>query len=693
MRAVLVRYAAVIGIGLAVLVGMLYYASNVDGRAPLVQAIRLTLHISDDERLALTTSGIEVEFSEPVRPETAEAAFRIEPEVSGAFSWSGSVLRFTPDARLPLETDYALHLEAGVVDEAGNRMPEPSAPFEFRTVGPPGVAATEPADGAVNVPLDAPITIRFNTFMDTASVEDALSISPYVAFESSWSAERLTITPSRQLREGTRYEVRIGTDALDSAGIPVEDEFAFGFETASAPIEATGLVPTDDSEGISQRGPIAVFFDRELAAGQDLDAVFTIEPDVAGTLETVAPPGAAGLADPDASVLRFEPSGPLAPSTTYRVTLQAGIAAADGSQLADALEWSFTTGTPFDTLGNQLVFLSDRGGVTNLWAMNPDGSGQRQVSAELSPVIDYAVSPDGRRVVLGDGAVLVLQTADGADRTVLTAIGALEFDAAWAPDGSRFAFGRADLVSGAGEGLWTRAADGGDERRLELPVDGQPSPIASPPPLATPSEEAASAPLLRAPRYAPDGTAIAFVDASGEVGILNLLDGDEALHMADALAVAAPVWLLDSSGVLVTSLPGGQPLAAEPGVPLPPLVAEPPLLRADEIARLEVLRMDRRASRMVSLDLPPGAHGLATSATGLLYLKDGRAFLADDPRSPDDGRQLLRDDPTEIGWAGFGVEDRRLVLALREGGIWLLDAFTGRIEELSPDGYQARWLP
>ena len=101
MRAVLLRYWVVVVIGLVLLGGILYYASTVDGRPPTVQRISLTLHVSEDERLALTTTAIEVGFSEPVRPETAEAAFRLEPPVPGEFSWSGAVMRFTPQRRLP----------------------------------------------------------------------------------------------------------------------------------------------------------------------------------------------------------------------------------------------------------------------------------------------------------------------------------------------------------------------------------------------------------------------------------------------------------------------------------------------------------------------------------------------------------------------------------------------------------------
>ena len=147
-------------------------------------------------------------------------------------------------------------------------------------------------------------------------------------------------------------------------------------------------------------------------------------------------------------MLRFQPSGPLNPNTTYDVTLLPGLLGADGAGLPAGLSWSFTTGAPTGTLSNQIVFLSDRAGIANLWAMNPDGTNQRQVSAELSPVIDYAVAPDGRAFVVGDGAVIVWQRADGSARRLLTDADVVEFDPAYSPDGGTLVFGRADPVLG-----------------------------------------------------------------------------------------------------------------------------------------------------------------------------------------------------------------------------------------------------
>ncbi|MGH2428051.1 MAG: Ig-like domain-containing protein, partial [Candidatus Limnocylindria bacterium] len=466
MRNTILRSFAVIGVGLAVLLGVLYVATTVDARPPEVLEVRLTQALPSDPRRAPITSSIEVAFSEPVDQEGAAAALRITPEVEGSISWSGTTMTFTPAEPLALETEFEVSIEPGVTDESGNVMTEASEPFSFTTTGRPMVVESDPADGDDGVALQGPILLTFSTLMDTSAVEGALELAPLFPHELRWSGEQLEIVPTLPLAPDRAYEVTIGSEAADAAGVTLGDPFELAFETIEPGLRAQLVVPADDSDGISGTSPLAVFFAEAIDPASVTPDIVSVEPAVAGSIDLVELPGTDG-----ASVLRFTPSAPLPPNTTFEVELSAEIRSAAGGQLAEPETWSFTTGAPLSTLSNQLVFVSARSGVPNLWAMNPDGTGSRQLSAELSPVIDYAVAPDGRSFVVADGRRLVFHRPDGSERRVLTEEGVLEFDPAYAPDSRRIVFGRAAADSGVGLGLWEQAIDAADAAQIELPPE------------------------------------------------------------------------------------------------------------------------------------------------------------------------------------------------------------------------------
>ena len=690
-RAVPLRTVAVLAIGVAVLGAILYYASTVDGRGPTVVAISLTQHLRGNDEQALTTTSIEVDFSEPVQHASAEAAFAISPRVSGAFSWSASSLTFTPEARLPLRTSFEVSVQPGVLDRVGNAMTGTAQRFQFETVGNPLIVESEPVDAAEDVPLDAPIVVTFSTLMDTASVERAIRVSPSTEVAMRWSREQLSIVPEAPWEPNRRYTLTIGAEAQDQAGTPLERPVTLSFRTVAAGLAVDALVPGDRMAGVSIYTPIALVFDQVLEVESVNDDLLTIDPAVAGSLNVVAAPGAGGLRDPEPRILRFQPSGPLDPNTTYEVTLGPGLLGADGAGMPAGVSWTFTTGAPTATLSNQVVFLSDRAGVANLWAMNPDGSNQRQLSAELSPVTSYSVSPDGRAFIVGDGAAIVWQRADGGARRLLTDPAVVEFDAAFSPDGSLITFGRADPARGSGLGLWQRGADGSDPRPIDLPSQA---------PASLSASERAPVPLLRAPRISPDGTALAFVDEAGQVAILDL--ELQQLTSAAFLALSEPVWLPDSSGILVAGLRGDSVIEASYRPHSAVAVLDPASgsLGPAQLAALRVVLMDRSATSVRATAFGGGAARPAVDAGGrYAYVRlDGadaeRGSLRVTRALNDAGEAPILAPGGEATSASFAPEPGSMVVGeARPGGIWLLDLATGDTQQLAGDGWMPRWLP
>jgi hypothetical protein len=681
MRAVLLRSLLVIGAGGLVLAGLLYVASTVDARPPVVLSITVTQPVGGDPSLALITTSIEVAFSEPVEADDAAGAIRLEPAVDGTASWSGSTLIFTPADALELSTVYEVTVATGVRDLAGNAMTEAPPPFTFETAGRPRIVATDPADGDEDIPVEQTIGITFSTLMDTAVVEAELRVWPTIRYDLRWSGEQLEIVPAEPLRPDTEYEVSLSGDATDAAGVAIEEAVSITFSTVEPGLRADRLVPADGVDGIAPATAIAIIFDRPIDPDSLDGDVLQITPDVAGTLEVVALPGEDADEAATGRVLRFTPSGPLPPNTTFEVEVAPEVVSATGGGgLAQPLSWSFTTGAPAATLSNQVTFLSDRSGVANVWAMNPDGTGQHQVSAELTPILDYAVAPDGSSLVAADGRRLIFLRADGVDRRVITGDAHWEFDPTYAPSGRVVAFGRADATSGAGLGLWQWEVGGGDPQPIELPDE----PPAGPVPSA--SDEEASV-LLRAPRYSPDGLALAFVDTSGAVGLLEL--PAQRLTLVPFAAAAPPAWLPDSSGVLL----GGAPLDAVGEAD--PLVA--PVERLDPGAGDAVHRLARSGIATRETALGTGWRVLAVAAEGTIAYATDQGRLGTTPDEYETDRPLLIDDARVIDAAFAPGEEAMVIVVAGEGAtagsIERLDLGDGNRTVLATDGWLPRWLP
>ena len=684
------RNAAVLFVGLSGLAFILFYATTVDVREPRVTSFALSHHLVAAQRVALTHTSIEVVFSEPVERPTAERAFTISPQVDGTFSWTGSTMSFTPHERLPLDTRFQVRVLRGVQDAAGNRMNGDSEVFSFDTVGRPRVVASGPADGG-EVAVDSAVVLTFSTLMDTASVERALQISPQVRYTPRWSGEVLTIEPAEPLAVGQQYRLQVATTATDLAGNSLSEPFVVSFSTLDDALETAWILPADGLAGVSPVSPIAIAFDEPIDP-ESLDGALQLEPDVAGSITLVDPERAVtGSRDAGQNIVRFEPASPLAPNTTFQVELS-GVRGADGSTLPEPLAWSFTTGVAPSSLQNQVLFLSDRAGVRNLWAMNPDGSNQHQVSAELAPVVDYAVSPDGGRFVVADGIRLVEQEADGGDRRVLTDDRFIEYDPAYRPDGDEIVFGRADAVTGAGLGIWTRATGGGEAREVDF---------------VAPGELDRRAHLQRAPRYSPDGTAIAFVDEGGHGRIVELATGERTEF--PFVAVAPPAWGASSTHALFA---GAHPRDAPAprrhpaGRPVAPLTARAGV-EPDEVS---MVRLSPGALAARPTPFGPGATAPTVGPDGtVVYLRLDSALpegagsvwwarLGQGQGAPvETSPQLLASTVAPAPEAGRLVIGRvhatERAPGGEPGGVWVVDVAGGTARRLAGDGERPVWLP
>lgn len=151
----------------------------------------------------------------------------------------------------------------------------------------------------------------------------------------------------------------------------------------------------------------------------------------------------AGRAPAGAATTR---NGMLAWSSGDTATSEIFTAKPDGSGVKQLTHNRVTDASPrWSPDGKQIAFYSEagpRGARAELWVMNTDGSGARQLTRSGGMVVEGASwSPDGRQLVYAADYQLRIINADGSgDHPFVTGPGFFVFDPAWSPDGNWIAY-------------------------------------------------------------------------------------------------------------------------------------------------------------------------------------------------------------------------------------------------------------
>jgi hypothetical protein len=545
---------------LAVLAAILYNATIVD-RVPPTFSIHVISTSAGGQ--ALTLTAIDVDFSKEVNRTTAEAAFSITPNTQGSFHWQGLKLIWTPSTKLPLSTDFKVHMASGVQDLAGN-VQGGTADLKFTTVGAPTVTAVSPpADQPA--PVDAPIQITFDRPMDPQNVVAGLKVSPSFSYEVSWKGPVLTLTPTGPLQYGTEYTLTIGDPAVDTDGNQLLPDYVTTFTTVSIGLRVTALIPAPKVAGVSVHSQIAVIFDGPVDPATVADAI-SITPPVSGSTKVATLPDdrtapAAPTAAPSASavptptgptnnVLLFTPNSPLAANTTYSVTTSTTVRRV-GGQASPQQAWTFTTGEPPVNALNQIAFISDHGGIANVWLMNPDGTSQREVTSELVPVSGFDVSGDGSTIAYGAGGVVKKMSISGDAQQTLTAAGSMEYAPTFTPDGTGLIVGRRD-ATGADQGYWRIPLISGTDPRQVTP-DGAPNLGSTS--ISGDGLTSKPSPTGWGPRaaFSQDGKSMLVVRGSDGGVVLVDMSGANPPRTINLVGDSRPVWVQNDSAFYVAA--------------------------------------------------------------------------------------------------------------------------------------------
>ena len=195
----------------------------------------------DNASLVDIRTSINVEFNQPVDPESIKRAFSLNSgglltaKVGGDFTVDGKSVVFTPSRDLAFDTTYQVNIDAGVTSTAGGIGMTQSYEWKFTTVPLPRIIATYPEDRERNASPYTEFRITFNAPINPATVMGNIAMTPPLSptlVYTYYSSYNNTFTLNFGAQPSSEYEVRISTGIADPYGNTIPRGRVVQFRTA-----------------------------------------------------------------------------------------------------------------------------------------------------------------------------------------------------------------------------------------------------------------------------------------------------------------------------------------------------------------------------------------------------------------------------------------------------------------------------
>jgi TolB protein len=193
----------------------------------------------------------------------------------------------------------------------------------------------------------------------------------------------------------------------------------------------------------------------------------------------------------------------------------------------------------FSPDGNSIAFSSRRQGQQSIWVMNADGTGQRRLTHGAAADVEPVWSPDGThlaytRIYHGTSSIWLMD-ADGSHQHRLRGGNAVDYRPAFAPDGRRLAFTSVtyNRMGDENADIYLIGLDGRGLRRLTDAMDFD--------------TDAA---------FSPDGRQIAFTagrDGNGDIWTMDVDGKDQRRLTNDPGLDTTPAYSPDGSRIVFAS--------------------------------------------------------------------------------------------------------------------------------------------
>lgn len=280
------------------------------------------------------------------------------------------------DAALPAGED------AGLPDSGGT--PDAGAPDTGaidRT--PPTVLTTDPADDAVDVPLDRRITVRFSEPVDPALLSPGSfeliewwdgnpQGSPLAGTLDTSGNPAIVFIPAAPFEVGDVYRFTVKAGVRDLAGNALASDYVIVFDAAwvtpgQAPAVAAAM-PAAGATGVPTDTAVALVFSKRMAQSSVVSpTTVSVYP---GT-DSASPVAMNRDATRD-PIFTFKPQQPLAANTLYTIKVKSGSTGAkdeQGNGLSQDFLATFTTGAGPDTGALEVVSVDPAPGASGVSAV------------------------------------------------------------------------------------------------------------------------------------------------------------------------------------------------------------------------------------------------------------------------------------------------------------------------------------
>jgi hypothetical protein len=259
----------------------------------------------------------------------------------------------TPTASLAQGKNYTVTVTTGVTDLAGNALLTQFT-SNFTTFAPDAIAPTVigvvPTNNATGIATNATVQVTFSEAMDQATTTSANLIlkntatSAVIASTLSYDVgtNKVTITPTGPLANGTNYTLNVTTGVKDLAGNAMAAQFNSAFTTVlvadnTAPT-IVSRTPGNGATGISVGTNVSVIFSEPMQQATITTTNITLTPTgggaaIAGTMTY----------DAGTNTATFNPTNDLENNKSYTITVTTGVKDVAGNALASQSTSTFTT--------------------------------------------------------------------------------------------------------------------------------------------------------------------------------------------------------------------------------------------------------------------------------------------------------------------------------------------------------------